>query len=144
MRIGELAKLSGMATSRIRFYESAGLLERVDRWANGYRVYSKEALPILEIIKAAQRAGFSLGEIKALLPNEARRWNQKNVIESLEKKAAEITLLQEQLKRTKDDLLRLVAFIKTRPPGGECADDVREALNAIRSGGRGRKATLRA
>jgi DNA-binding transcriptional MerR regulator len=141
MRIGELAKLSGMAASRIRFYESAGLLEPVDRRANGYREYSDGALQILEIIKAAQRAGFSLGEIKALLPNGARRWKQEDLIGSLEKKAADITVLQERLKQTKSDLLRLAAFIKARPSGGECADNVRETLDAIRSASRGRKRT---
>ena len=34
MKIGELAKISGLATSRIRFYEEAGLLV-VQRQANG-------------------------------------------------------------------------------------------------------------
>jgi len=140
MRIGELAKLSGMAASRIRFYESEGLLEAVDRRANGYREYPERALQILEIIKAAQRTGFSLGEIKALLPNGARHWNQKGLIGSLEKKAADITALQERLKWTKNDLLQLIAVIKARPSSDDCSDNVREALNAIRAVSRGRKA----
>lgn len=37
MRIGELAKISGLAPSRIRLYEASGLIKSVGRKANGYR-----------------------------------------------------------------------------------------------------------
>ena len=36
MRIGELAKRAGVGTSKIRFYESRGLLAPAARLANGY------------------------------------------------------------------------------------------------------------
>ncbi|MDR7057946.1 DNA-binding transcriptional MerR regulator [Pseudomonas koreensis] len=35
MRIGELAKISGLTPSRIRFYEARGLICSVARTANG-------------------------------------------------------------------------------------------------------------
>ncbi len=54
MRIGELARLSGLTASRIRFYEAAGLILAVERQANGYRDYPPEAVWILEIIASAQ------------------------------------------------------------------------------------------
>lgn len=63
MKVGELAKLSGLAPSRIRFYEASGLLKSVTRRANGYREYAPETVWILEIITGAQSAGFSLDEI---------------------------------------------------------------------------------
>jgi len=50
MRIGELARRSGLTTSRIRFYEAKGLLNVVSRKANGYREYPADALMILGII----------------------------------------------------------------------------------------------
>jgi len=68
MKIGELAKEAGLAPSRIRYYEARGLIGSVDRGRNGYRHYSRETRQILEIIVAAQQAGFSLGEIRNLLP----------------------------------------------------------------------------
>lgn len=37
MKIGELAERTGLNPSRIRFYESIGLLKMVGRQANGYR-----------------------------------------------------------------------------------------------------------
>ncbi|MEL0028176.1 MAG: MerR family DNA-binding transcriptional regulator, partial [Perlucidibaca sp.] len=39
MNIGELATLTGLTRSRIRFYESKGLLTTVERADNGYRSY---------------------------------------------------------------------------------------------------------
>lgn len=58
MKIGELAKLTGLATSRIRFYEASGLI-RSQRKANGYRDYAADTVWILELVTGAQGAGFS-------------------------------------------------------------------------------------
>lgn len=52
MKIGELAKLTGLATSRIRFYEASGLI-RSQRKANGYRDYAADTVWILEQIGRA-------------------------------------------------------------------------------------------
>ncbi len=60
MKIGELAQLSGLNASRIRFYEAQGLIRQVERRANGYRHYPDQALQTLKIIICAQQAGFSL------------------------------------------------------------------------------------
>ena len=68
MNIGELAKQSGLAASRIRFYEAEGLISQVGRQANGYRRYAPEALQTLRLIQSAQQAGFTLQELKALMP----------------------------------------------------------------------------
>lgn len=48
MKIGELAKRSGLTASRIRFYEAAGLITAVERQSNGYRDYSPDAVWMLE------------------------------------------------------------------------------------------------
>ncbi|MGI0994906.1 MerR family DNA-binding transcriptional regulator, partial [Pseudomonas aeruginosa] len=55
MKIGELAKLTGLATSRIRFYEASGLI-RSQRKANGYRDYAADTVWILELVTGAPRA----------------------------------------------------------------------------------------
>ncbi|MBH4135966.1 MerR family DNA-binding transcriptional regulator, partial [Pseudomonas aeruginosa] len=58
MKIGELAKLTGLATSRIRFYEASGLI-RSQRKANGYRDYAADTVWILELVTGAHGAGVS-------------------------------------------------------------------------------------
>ena len=66
MTIGEVAQRTGMTTSRIRYYESRGLLPEPERVA-GKRRYGEDVLRRLGIIDAAQRVGFTLAEIRDLL-----------------------------------------------------------------------------
>lgn len=55
-----------MSTSRIRYYETRGLLAEPERLA-GKRRYDAEVFRRLAIIDAAQRVGFTLEEIRDLL-----------------------------------------------------------------------------
>ena len=66
LAIGDVAARAGMSTSRIRYYETRGLLPEPER-AAGKRRYGEEVLRRLEIIDAAQRVGFTLAEIRDLL-----------------------------------------------------------------------------
>ncbi|MCV4018468.1 MerR family DNA-binding transcriptional regulator, partial [Pseudomonas aeruginosa] len=72
MKIGELAKLTGLATSRIRFYEASGLI-RSQRKANGYRDYAADTVWILELVTGAPRAGVDPGEVSSRGAPGARR-----------------------------------------------------------------------
>ncbi len=67
LKIGELAKKSGLATSTIRYYEKCGLLPLAVRESNGYRYYTEDAIVQLEFIKKAQQLDFSLHDIDAIL-----------------------------------------------------------------------------
>jgi MerR family redox-sensitive transcriptional activator SoxR len=71
LAIGEVASRAGMSTSRIRYYESRGLLPEPERVA-GRRRYTDDVLRRLTIIDAAQRAGFTLEEIRDLLGSRDR------------------------------------------------------------------------
>ncbi len=90
MNIGELAKQTGLTSSRIRFYERAGLLKTVERKPNGYRTYPPEAVLVLELIATAQNAGFSLDEIRALLPPGLERWDHGVLLQALRSKVIDI------------------------------------------------------
>ncbi|MBI4657771.1 MAG: heavy metal-responsive transcriptional regulator [Verrucomicrobia bacterium] len=67
MLIGQLARLAGVKTDTVRFYEKQGLLPRPVRAANEYRVYDAAALSRLRFIKQAQALGFTLDEIRRVL-----------------------------------------------------------------------------
>jgi MerR family redox-sensitive transcriptional activator SoxR len=66
LSIGEVATRAGIRASSIRYYESVGILPAPERVA-GQRRYSDEVLTRLSFIGVAQRAGFSLDEIRELL-----------------------------------------------------------------------------
>ncbi len=65
MLINEIARLSGLSTSAIRYYEHEGLLDarHVKRSSNGYRHYNQVALARLQRLKQARSAGFSMKEL---------------------------------------------------------------------------------
>jgi DNA-binding transcriptional MerR regulator len=63
LRVGEVARRSGVGVEALRFYERSGLLDRPARTENGYRLYDEEVLERLAFIKRAQALGFSLDEI---------------------------------------------------------------------------------
>jgi MerR family redox-sensitive transcriptional activator SoxR len=66
MKIGEVAARAGINASAIRYYERAGVLPAPERFG-GQRRYTIDVLWRLAIIDVAQRAGFSLDEIRELL-----------------------------------------------------------------------------
>ncbi|WP_439815599.1 MerR family transcriptional regulator [Zavarzinia sp. CC-PAN008] len=91
MRIGELSRRTGVSTSRIRFYETEGLLPRVPRSANGYRDYPAEMVGVLTLIDQAQALGFSLDEIGRTLPAVLHRgFSREEALGGLEAKLAEL------------------------------------------------------
>lgn len=67
MRIGELAKRSGLTTKALRFYEQAGVLPRPARTPAGYRDYDETAPARLAFVRAAQGAGLTLAEIRTVM-----------------------------------------------------------------------------
>ncbi|AZZ76756.1 MerR family transcriptional regulator [Pseudomonas sp. RU47] len=132
MKIGELAKISGLAPSRIRFYEASGLIKSVERKANGYRDYAPETEWILHIITGAQSAGFSLEEIRQLLPVNAQEWQHEEMLVGLKRKVEEIKILQQRLAHNKAQLLRVIHGIESKPADVGCADNAQLLISQIR------------
>jgi DNA-binding transcriptional MerR regulator len=131
MNIGEVAKLSGLNPSRIRFYEAKGLLDAVVRKANGYRDYPADALLILKIITSAQRAGFSLEEIQAILPADFSKWQHDELVEGLQRKIRDIEDLQARLEKSKSHLQTLVRYIEAKPEGVDYAEHAKRYLEGL-------------
>jgi len=135
MKIGELARLSGVAASRIRFYEASGLLQPAERQANGYREYAPESVTRLEIILRAQSAGFSLEEIRAVLPAaHLGEWPREELLQTLRSKVTEIELLEQRLAQNKRDLLALIREVDHKPDGEDCADRAKRVFDKMNLG----------
>jgi DNA-binding transcriptional MerR regulator len=66
MRIGELARLSGVRPATLRYYEGRGLLSRPSRTEAGYRSYTPESAAQLRLIRWAKGLGFTLREIREM------------------------------------------------------------------------------
>ncbi|KQT83855.1 redox-sensitive transcriptional activator SoxR [Aurantimonas sp. Leaf443] len=66
LSVGEVARRSGIPVSTLHFYEAKGLV-RAMRSTGNQRRFSRDVLRRIAIIRVAQKLGFPLGEIAALL-----------------------------------------------------------------------------
>ncbi|MFT3691233.1 MerR family transcriptional regulator [Paenirhodobacter sp.] len=66
MKIGELARRTGLSERMLRYYEDEGLL-KPDRTAAGYRDYSEADVAVVERIALLNGAGLRLKSIVGLL-----------------------------------------------------------------------------
>lgn len=66
-RSGELARLAGVSSDTLRYYERNGLLRLPQRTAAGYRVYSSEAFDRVQLIRSAIAIEFSVRELAQIL-----------------------------------------------------------------------------
>jgi MerR family transcriptional regulator, Zn(II)-responsive regulator of zntA len=64
---GELARLSGMSADTVRHYERHGLLPVAPRSATGYRLFPREAVARMQLVRAALSIGFSVSELSDIL-----------------------------------------------------------------------------
>ncbi|MER6052156.1 MerR family transcriptional regulator [Streptomyces sp. NPDC001793] len=67
MRIGELARRTGVSTRVLRYYEQRGLL-RAGRDTNGYRTYDADAVEAVARVRELLATGLNTESIRDLLP----------------------------------------------------------------------------
>lgn len=105
LSVGELAARSGVAVSAIHFYEAKGLITSVRNPGNQRR-FARSELRRVAVIKVAQRAGISLGEIRDALETlptgrtvTARDWSRlsKRWKNALDERIHRLTALRDQL-----------------------------------------------
>lgn len=66
LTIGEVGQRAGVATSALRFYEREGLIAAT-RSEGGQRRYERDVLRRIAFVRAAQRVGLTLDEIREAL-----------------------------------------------------------------------------
>lgn len=70
-RIGDAARLSGVPSANIRYYEKEGLLPAQARADNRYRLYSDEDVHRLRFMRLCRAMDMSLDEVRTLLALDA-------------------------------------------------------------------------
>lgn len=99
--IGDIARLSGLPPSTLRFYEDRGLIESAGR-RGLRRLYEPKVLDRLAMIVAAQQAGFRLGELLLLFtgkpsdPELRRQLTEK--ADRLDERIAQLTAMRDVLR----------------------------------------------
>jgi DNA-binding transcriptional MerR regulator len=117
MRIGQLARASGVAVDTIRYYERQGLLQRPARGQNGYRLFSEGAVTRLQLIRNAVRFGFSLKEVARFLkvrdaggaPCDQVRQAGQRLLTQMDEQIAELAATRAAMAATLEDWDRRLA-----------------------------------
>ncbi|MFF0299024.1 MerR family transcriptional regulator [Kitasatospora sp. NPDC004614] len=72
MTIGQLAEITGVPASAIRFWERHGLLPAPER-QSGQRRYPPQAAERITLLRKFQQAGLSLAEVREFQQDQPRR-----------------------------------------------------------------------
>lgn len=70
MQINELAKISGVSTRTLRYYDEIGLLRPAQKSDGGYRLYSQHEIDLLQQILFYRALGMKLAQIKKMIYRE--------------------------------------------------------------------------
>lgn len=128
MRIGELAKKAGTSLRTIRYYEELGLIGHTVRTKGGFRLYAKDELQKVKLIKDLQLLDFPLSRIREILekrkgaktgaemapPMQALLAQQ---LEEIEARIARYQMMQKAIKETLGILQ--CCMVCGLPPGKE-------------------------
>ncbi|QJI32659.1 MerR family transcriptional regulator [Pseudomonas sp. ADAK18] len=111
MKIGEIARRTGLAASAIRYYEEQGLLDAPTRDMNNYRYYSESTIKRLEVVIHAQRLGFSLDTIRSLFLHDGS-CSKALTLEQINVRLEEIEQIETTLKVQREELLMLQQILE--------------------------------
>ena len=109
MRIGDLARRTGVSRSRIRFYEAQGVLPPALRLSSGYRDYDARALEALLFVDRARGLGFSLAQIaEHIRAPEQGLARKARLVAQIEKKFIELDAHMDDLRGKREALVSLL------------------------------------
>lgn len=106
MKIGELAKQTGLTVRTLHHYHDIGLLTPSIRSGAGYRLYTKDDIRRLTRIQALKQLGFSLADIGNLLTGDGTSLPDilTQQLAALEQQMTKAARLREQLLRLQQQL----------------------------------------
>lgn len=121
LTISRLARLGGVKSETIRYYEREGLLPRPPRTRSGYRIFPRDAAQRLRFIKRAQQLGFALTEIRELFALRVQPETKRDQIRArAEAKIADIEQKIQSLIAMKRALAQLTTKCSGCGPISEC------------------------
>ena len=109
LRTGEVAERAGVNIQTLRYYERRGLIAEPRRSPGGHRTYPADTVALLGVIKAAQRLGFTLDEVAALLDTSRHRHPTPDLQERALRKLAEVEQKLHDLNAIRDTLRQVIA-----------------------------------
>lgn len=108
MRIGEAARLTGLESSAIRFYETHGVVPEPARTAVGYRDYDDHQVNLLQFVRRLRSLGLPLDDVREIVALRTQGQSPcAQVRDALAREAATIDHRIDDLLRLREELTRL-------------------------------------
>jgi DNA-binding transcriptional MerR regulator len=109
MKIGEVARKTGVTVDTVRFYERRGILPPPPRQPSGYRTYTDGAVERIRLAKSLQALGFTLDEVIGALHSfesgnvdcAGEMWRMEAVLDRIDGK-------MDELRRTRREIVRVL------------------------------------
>jgi MerR family transcriptional regulator, copper efflux regulator len=121
LKIGEVARQTGVSVEAIRYYERLGLIGEAPRTRSGYRRFAPGVLRRLRFIQRAQRLGFSLEQIRELLElRSSPRASAADVRRLAQAKLAQVESKLADLERIRQALLDVSCACSGRGAVSDC------------------------
>ena len=130
--IGEMAKVIGLPTSTLRFYDKKGLLPFMKRSNGGIRMFTDNDLECLRIVECLKQSGMSLSDIKDFIRMTAE--GDKTIEERLamfRKRKDEVEAQLEQMKKVLETIEFKCWFYETAKAAGTTAVPEHMSLDEI-------------
>ncbi|KXF79864.1 Cu(I)-responsive transcriptional regulator [Enterovibrio coralii] len=127
MKINEVARLTGLTTKTIRFYEQKGVISEPHRSENGYRDYGDRHISELQMIKRSRLVGFSLDECQELL--EMSRDPNRRSADVKQKALEKISEIDEKIKELQAMKTSLKTLASSCPGNDSACCPIIEALS---------------
>jgi DNA-binding transcriptional MerR regulator len=125
--IGQAAKMSGVSSANIRFYEKEMLIRRHGMGAGSYRMYSDEDVHQLRFIRQLRSLDMTLAEVRTLLGLDLRK--KRDCQTARDTLVAHIGHVRERLKELKV-LEKNLLHLRSRCDGQNEHCHLIEALHA--------------
>ncbi|MFJ4434902.1 MerR family transcriptional regulator [Streptomyces sp. NPDC088923] len=103
MKIGELARRTGVSVRSLRYYEQQGLLDST-RTPGGQRVYAPEAVDRVELIQLLYAAGLPSRTILTLIPCVTTGHATRDMYAKVRHERASLQDRIDELTRARDQL----------------------------------------
>lgn len=108
LTITDVSKRVGMSAKTIRYYESIGLFNPLNRTENKYRTFSERDIQRFHLIRKARALGLPLNEVKKIISEcidkgciDAKKYIAAKLptyISTIDEQITELLLLKEELK----------------------------------------------
>jgi len=109
LRSGELARLTGVSADTIRHYEKIGILAAPPRTASGYRIFGRDTVDRVLVVRRALQLGFTLAELSEILrTRDSGGVPCHRVLNLTEEKLRSLEQQIQELQRTQSYMRKLV------------------------------------